>query len=109
MQPHDQLADRIHRDPEPECVRAVPQPRPQFVELEMGKREIPQVAVMQRDTVFTRPCEPGGDSGMSMPKHPHRGRDIQSFRERTEHFRTAVRRSFEPIEWGHPEGNGGGH
>src|SRR5262245_40986139 len=66
----------------------------------MGKYAIVQVAVMQRGTVLSSPCEPGGDAGMPIPEHAHRGRDIQSFRERAEHLRNAVRRRFEPIEWG---------
>jgi hypothetical protein len=99
--PHrNDLAERIDRDPEPECVRAVAQPRPQFVKLELAKCEIAQVAVMQRDTVLTSPCEPCCDGSMPMAKEAHCSGARAPFGQCGEHVAHPLSGGFEPLQWG---------
>ena len=46
----------------------------------------PEVAVVQRRAVHAGPSQPGGNGGMAVAEHPHGRRNIQSFRQRRQHF-----------------------
>jgi len=86
MQHRDQLADRINCQPQPQRVSTTPQPSAQFVELHMRQVEALEVVVVQRRAVHAGPGQPGGNGGMAVAEHPHGRSNIQSFRQRRQHF-----------------------
>src|SRR5215207_6742706 len=99
MQHGDQLADRINRQPQPQRVHAAPQPNAELVELDMQQVQVPQGAVVQRRTVPTRTCQPGGDGSGTVAKNPHGSGHREPFGYGRQHLTYALGRRFEPIEW----------
>jgi hypothetical protein len=73
MEHRDDLPQLLDRQPEPQRVGPTAQPRPQFVELDVGEVKVAEEAVMQGRAVSAGPCQPSRDGGMPMPKHPHGG------------------------------------
>jgi len=108
MQHRDELTERVKGDPQPHCARPAPQPRPQFVELNVWEVKVRKDAVVEGGTVLASPREPGHDGGVAMPEHAHRGGDRESFGQRCQHFANPLGCGFEPIQRGHPEGTRGG-
>jgi hypothetical protein len=99
MQHRSQLADRINRPPQPQRVHAAPQAGADLVELDMQQVQVPEGAVVQRRTVPTRTCQPGGDGCGAVAKNPHGGGHREPFGECRQHLTHALGRRFEPIQW----------
>jgi len=71
-------------------MRATPQPRAQFLQLDVAEIEVRQPARKERGTVLACTGHPGADGRMPMPKHAQRSSDFSSFRQRREHFTQAL-------------------
>jgi hypothetical protein len=61
------------------------QPRAQFIQLQMREHKVAEGALMQRLGMGSSPHQPACDRGMSHAKDTLRRRDIQSFRQGTQH------------------------
>jgi len=85
MQHRDELTDRIDGHPKPQYMRATPEPRAQFLQLDVGEMEVRQPARKERGTVLACTGHPGGDGRLPMPKHAQRSSDAETFRQRREH------------------------
>ncbi len=59
MQDRDEFRERVHRDPQPEYMGTLAQPRAQFVQLQVRELEVPKPAVVQGRTVLASAGEPG--------------------------------------------------
>ncbi len=92
------LSERIDGHPEPQDLCVAAQPRAQFIELQMGEHKVAEGALMQRLGMGSRPHQPACDRGMSNTKDAFRRRDIQSFRQGTQHQGHTIRRRCEPIQ-----------
>jgi hypothetical protein len=92
------LAPRIDGHPEPEDLCVAAQARSQLIYLHMRKHEIAEGALMQGLGMCSCPQQPARDGGMSDSKDALRSRDIQSFRQGTQHQHHAMRGCFQPIQ-----------
>src|SRR5262245_6496791 len=88
-------------------MRATPEPRAQFIQLDVRELEIPQPTRMEHGTVFARTHHPSCDGRMPMSKHAHCSSDGESFRQRSEHFTHPLRWGFQAIERGMAAGAAG--
>jgi hypothetical protein len=90
MQHHHDLAERVKGDPQPHCACPAPQPRPQFVELNVGEVEIVKDAVVEGGAVCPSSCQPGRDRGVAVTEHAHGSGHIEPFGQRRQHFTNPV-------------------
>ena len=67
-------------------MHALAEAHTQFVKLEMGEMEVMEPVIMQRRTVLTSACEPGGNRPFAVAKYPHSSRDTQPFGQRGQDF-----------------------
>jgi hypothetical protein len=74
------------------------QPRPQFVELNVGEVEIVKDAVVEGGAVCPSSCQPGRDGGVAVTEHAHGGGHIEPFGQGCQHFANPVGCGFEAIE-----------
>jgi hypothetical protein len=75
MQHHHDFGQLLEGQPEPQCVRPVAEPTPQFVTLDVREVQPLSDARVQRRAVRARVRQPGGDGGVAMAEHPHGGGD----------------------------------
>jgi len=78
----ENLGARINGQPEPEHLLITTQPRPQFVQLEIGKLEMTEKVLMEALSVLPSASEPRGDGGLSVAEDPFSRGSIQSFGQR---------------------------
>ncbi len=91
-----------------QSTRALTQPRPEFVELEVREVEPLEPAVVQGRTVLAGACQPGADCALAVAKHPHCRSDREPFGERTQDFGDSRGWRLEAIERGVATGGEGG-
>jgi hypothetical protein len=96
VQHRDDLGQRIEGQPEPQGVRPIAEPTPQFVKLELREMEPSEEAVVQRRAVRAGPRQPGGDGRVAMAEHPHGSRHTQPFRQPVS---TSVTRCDAVLSW----------
>ncbi len=92
------LAEWIDGHPEPEHLRVAAQARSQLIQLHMRNHEIAERALMQGLGMRSCPQQPARDGDMPDPKNTLPCRQIQPFRQGTEHQRYPMRRRFQPIQ-----------
>ena len=92
------MARRIDGHPEPEDLRLAAQARSQLIQLHMRKHEIAEGALMQGLGMRSCPQQPARDRRMPDPKDSLRCRQIQPFRQGTQHQCYPMRRRFQPIQ-----------
>ena len=92
------LGEGIDSHPEPEHLGVTAHARAQFVQLQMGEHKVAEGALMQGLGMGPCPYEPMCDGHMSKAKAPFSRRQIQSFRQRTQHRRHLLRWRFPPIQ-----------
>jgi hypothetical protein len=92
------LAPRIAGHPEPEDLHLAAQARSQLIQLHMRTHEIAEGALMQGLGMRSCPQQPARDRRMPDPKNSLRCRQIQPFRQGTQHQCYPMRRRFQPIQ-----------
>jgi len=73
------------------------QPRPQFIQLEIGKLEVTENVFVQGLGVLASARQPGGDGGLPVAKDPFGGGSVQSFGQCSKYHGNLVRRGFQTI------------
>jgi hypothetical protein len=92
------LRARVDDQPEPQHLFSAAQPCAQFIQLEIGKLEMTEEALVQGLCVLACTSEPRRDGGLSKAKDPFGGGGIQSFGQRSEHYCDLMRRGFQAIQ-----------
>jgi hypothetical protein len=91
------LGERIDGQPQLQNLLRTPQPRAQFVQLEMWEVQVAEAALMEERCVLASASEPGGDGGLAVTEDPFSGGWVQPFCQRREHHGDLLRGSFQTV------------
>ncbi len=108
MEGRKYLRSGVDGQPQPQDVSVAAQPRPQFVQLEIGKLEMTEKVLVERLSVLPSAGEPGGDSRLTVAEDPFGRGSIQPFGQRREHHGDLVRGSFQTVQGGVAPGSESG-
>jgi hypothetical protein len=108
MQDRKDFRTGVDGQPQPQDAAVAPQPRPQLIQLEIGKLEVTENVFVQGLSVRALASQPGGDGGLSIAEDPLGSRRIQSFSQRREHHGNLLRRGFQPVQGGVESSTEGG-
>jgi hypothetical protein len=88
----------VDGQPQPQYLLGAAEPRPQFVQLEIGKLEMTEKVLVKALCVLPSAGEPGGDRRMTVAEDTLGSRSIQSFGQRRQHDRDLLGRGFQPVQ-----------
>jgi len=91
------LGTRIDGQPQPQHLLRAPQPRAQFVQLEVREPEMSEAALMQGLSVLASPDQPCGYGRLPNAEDPLCGRWVQPFGQRGQHHGDSRGRGFQSV------------
>ncbi len=97
MQDRKGLRTGVDDQPQPQDVTVAAQPRPQLVQLEIGKLEVTENMLVEALSVQPRTSQPGGDGGLPIAEDPFGRRWVQPFGQSREHHCDLVGGSFQTV------------
>jgi hypothetical protein len=98
MQDRKDLRTGVDGQPQPQDVGVAAQPRPQLVQLEIGKLEVTEKVLMQGLSVQPRAGQPGDDGRLPIAEDPLGGRGVQPFGQSRQDHGDLLRRSFQTVQ-----------
>jgi hypothetical protein len=100
MQHRKDLRTGFDGQPQPQDVGVAAQPRPQLIQLEIGKLEVTENVFVQGLCVLASARQPDGDGGLPVAEDPFGRRWVQPFGQRSEHCCDLLRGSFQTVQRG---------
>ncbi len=98
------LCAGVDDEPEPEHLLRTPQPRAEFVQLEVWEPKMAEAAVVEGLSVLANTGQPGGDGRLPVAEDPLGGGRVQPFGQRSEHPCDLMGRGFQMVERGMASG-----
>ena len=98
MQDRKDLRTGVDGQPQPQDVGAAAQPRPQLIQLEIGKLEVTEKVFVQGLSVLPRAGQPSDDGRLPVAEDPLGGRGVQPFGKCREHHGDFVSGGFQTIQ-----------
>ncbi len=98
MQDRKYLCTGVDDQPQPQDLLGATQPRPQFVQLEIGKLEMTEKVLVKALSVLPSAGQPSSDRRLTIAEDTLGSGSIQSFGQRRQHDRDLLGRGFQPVQ-----------
>ncbi len=98
MQHRHNLGTGVDDQPQPQDVTVATQPRPQLVQLEIGKLEVTEHVLVQAFSVPACTSEPGGDRRLTIAEDAFGRGSVQPFGQGRQHHGNLMRRGFQMVQ-----------